>query len=170
MENAYLKRKLFKDFPGGPVVKNPPSSAGDTGSAPGQETKIPRAAGQLSPCSTTPESTHSRAECRNSRKDLMLQGKTPFTLTKIPRATTETQGSRMNKCWCCLVAKSCTTLRPHGMQPARLLCPWNFPGKNTGVGQLFPSPGDLPNPGIESMSPALQADFSLLSHQGSSNK
>ena len=24
-------------------------------------------------------------------------------------------------------------LRPHGTQPARLLCPWDFPGKNTGV-------------------------------------
>ena len=28
-------------------------------------------------------------------------------------------------------------LRPHGLQPTRLLCPWNFPGKNTGVGCLF---------------------------------
>ena len=28
---------------------------------------------------------------------------------------------------------------------ARLLCPWDSPGKNTGVGL----PGDLPNPGIE---------------------
>ena len=26
------------------------------------------------------------------------------------------------------------SLRPHGLQPARLLCPWDFPGKNTGVG------------------------------------
>jgi len=25
-------------------------------------------------------------------------------------------------------------LRPHGLQPTRLLCPWNAPGKNTGVG------------------------------------
>ena len=25
------------------------------------------------------------------------------------------------------------SLRPHGLWPARLLCPWNFPGKNTGV-------------------------------------
>ena len=25
-------------------------------------------------------------------------------------------------------------LRPHGLRPSRLLCPWNFPGKNTGVG------------------------------------
>ena len=23
---------------------------------------------------------------------------------------------------------------PHGLQPSRLLCPWDFPGKNTGVG------------------------------------
>ena len=30
--------------------------------------------------------------------------------------------------------------------------------KNTGVGSLFPSPGDLPNPGIEPRSPALQVD------------
>jgi len=26
------------------------------------------------------------------------------------------------------------SLRAHGLQPARLLCPWDFPGKNTGVG------------------------------------
>ena len=26
------------------------------------------------------------------------------------------------------------SLQPHGLQPARLLCPWNSPGKNTGVG------------------------------------
>ena len=36
--------------------------------------------------------------------------------------------------------------------------PWNSPGQNTGVGNSFPSPGDLPNPGIELRSPALQAD------------
>ena len=28
-------------------------------------------------------------------------------------------------------------LWPHGPWPARLLCPWNFPGKNTGVGCHF---------------------------------
>ena len=26
------------------------------------------------------------------------------------------------------------SLRPHGLQPTRLLCPWDSPGKNTGVG------------------------------------
>ena len=24
--------------------------------------------------------------------------------------------------------------RPHGLQPTRVLCPWDFPGKSTGVG------------------------------------
>ena len=38
-----------------------------------------------------------------------------------------------------------------------LLCPRDFPGKNTGVGCHFPSPGDLPNPGIEPTSPGSHA-------------
>ena len=32
------------------------------------------------------------------------------------------------------VAQSCPTLRPHGLQPTRLLRPWDFPGKSPGVG------------------------------------
>ena len=44
-----------RDFPGGPVVKNLPSSAGDVGSIPGRGTKIPHATGQLSPLTTTTE-------------------------------------------------------------------------------------------------------------------
>ena len=39
-----------------------------------------------------------------------------------------------------------------------LCSPWNSPGQNTGVGSPFPSPGDLPNPGIEPRSSSLQAD------------
>ena len=34
-------------------------------------------------------------------------------------------------------------------------------------GLPFPSPGDPPDPGIKPMSPAWQADFLPLSHQGS---
>ena len=41
-------------------------------------------------------------------------------------------------CCCCLVNKSCPTLcDPHGLWPARLLYPRDFPGKNTGVGCHF---------------------------------
>ena len=39
-------------------------------------------------------------------------------------------------CHCCLVVKSCLT-PTHRLLPARLLCPWDFPGKNTGVGCHF---------------------------------
>ena len=48
------------------------------------------------------------------------------------------------------VAKSCLTLPPHGLQTARLLCPWDFPGKNTEVGShsllqgIFPTQGSNP--------------------------
>ena len=44
------------------------------------------------------------------------------------------------------------SLQPRGLQPARLLCPWNSPGKNTGVGScslpqgIFPTQGSNPGP------------------------
>ena len=39
---------------------------------------------------------------------------------------------------CCSVAKLCLTLcNPMDCSLARLLCPWDFPGKNTGVGCHF---------------------------------
>ena len=57
--------------------------------------------------------------------------------------------------------------RPHGLQPTRLLRPWDFPRQEYWSGLPFPSPGDLPNPGIELWSPTLQEDASHLSHQGS---
>ena len=36
-----------------------------------------------------------------------------------------------------LLLQSCLTLRPHGLQPTRLLRPWDFPSKSTGVGCHF---------------------------------
>ena len=57
-------------------------------------------------------------------------------------------------CICSSVRSFCAScsvvldsLRPHGLQPTRLLCPWNSPGKNTGVGfhsllqGIFPTQG-----------------------------
>ena len=44
--------------------------------------------------------------------------------------------------------------------------PWNSTGQCTGVGSLFPSPGDLPNPEIEPRSPTLQADSLPAEPQG----
>ena len=50
-----------------------------------------------------------------------------------------------------LVSQSCSTLG-NPMAPARLLCQWDFPGKNTGVGCHFLLEGIFPiqgsNPGL----------------------
>ena len=47
--------KIMRDFPGGPVVKNPPRIAGEAGLTPGRGTKIPHAAEQLGPLATPRE-------------------------------------------------------------------------------------------------------------------
>ena len=60
--------------------------------------------------------------------------------------------------------------RPHGLEPARLLCPSNFPGQNTEVVYHFLLQGFFP---IQRSNPSLllwQADSSLLSHLGSISK
>ena len=47
----------------------------------------------------------------------------------------------------CSDAQLCLTLRDHGLQPAGLLCPWDSPGKNTGVGCHFLLQGIFMNQG-----------------------
>ena len=60
------------------------------------------------------------------------------------------------------VTQSCPTLCPtHG-----LYNPWNSPGQNTGVDSHSVLQGNLPNPGIEPRSPALQADSLPAEPQG----
>ena len=56
------------DFPGGPVVKNPPSNAEDAGLIPGWGTKISHASGQLCPHTTTTEPPHSGAHTPQHRE------------------------------------------------------------------------------------------------------
>ena len=50
-----IQKRGYSDFPGGSVVKNPPSNAGDPASISGRGTKIPHGVGQLSPCAATTE-------------------------------------------------------------------------------------------------------------------
>ena len=64
------------------------------------------------------------------------------------------------------ITQSCPPLWFHGLWPTRLLCLWNSPGKNTGVGCHSLPQGDLPNPGIEPVSPALQVDPLLSESPG----
>ena len=62
---------------------------------------------------------------------------------------------------CCAVL-SCSvksnSLRTHGLQPTRLLCPWGFFRQEYWYKLTCPPPGDFPNPGIEPRSPTFQAD------------
>ena len=53
------------------------------------------------------------------------------------------------------VAHLCPTLRPHGLWSIQSM---EFSRPEYWSGQPFPSPRDLPNPGIEPWCPALQAD------------
>ena len=46
----------------------------------------------------------------------------------------------------CSVIQS-DSLQPYRLQPARLLCPWDFPGKNTGVSCHFLLQGIFPTQG-----------------------
>ena len=48
------------------------------------------------------------------------------------------------------------SLRLHRLWPARLLCPWDSLGKNTGV-DCHAFLQDLPDPGIEPVSPVAPA-------------
>ena len=94
-------------------------------------------------------------------------------LLAVVPADYQGQGSAVDRCrlrceslgwWprCSVVSNS---LGPHGLQPARLLCPSDPPGKNPGVGShallqgIFPT--QRPNPGL----PHCRQILYCLSHQ-----
>ena len=85
---SHIKKSKKRDLPGGPVVKNPPANAGDTGSTPGPgrshmpriiEARVPQ---QLSLCSRACESQllsrcTTTAEARVPRAHALQQEKPP---------------------------------------------------------------------------------------------
>ena len=58
------------------------------------------------------------------------------------------------------------SLRPHALQPARLLCPWDSPSRNTGVGCQTLLLGIFPTQGLNSGLPPYRRILYQLSHQG----
>ena len=52
-----------------------------------------------------------------------------------------------NTIWLCVCSVVSDPLQPHGLYAARLLCPWHFTGKNTGVGCHFLVQGIFPTQG-----------------------
>ena len=106
------------------------------GSIPNWGTKIPQAACKL----------HSTTKKKKKKK------KKHPEIPKIPVSEPYPHAKSL---------QSCPTLcKPY--EPPRLLCQWDCPAKNTGVGCHFLLQGNLPNPGIEPMSlvsPALAGRF-----------
>ena len=64
---------------------------------------------------------------------------------------------------CSVVSDS---LRPHGLYPTRLLCPWDFPGNSTGVVCHFLLQGIFPTQGSNLGLLHCRQTLSCLSHQG----
>ena len=59
------------------------------------------------------------------------------------------------------------SLQPHGLQSTRLLCPWNSPGKNTGLGSHTLLQKIFPTQGLNLGLLRCQQILYHLSHQGS---
>ena len=70
----------------------------------------------------------------------------------------------------CASVVSCSvvsdSLRPHGLQPTRLLCPWGFLGKISGVVCHFLLQGIFPSQGSIPGLPHCRQMLYRLSHQG----
>ena len=67
--------------------------------------------------------------------------------------------------WSCSVVSD--PLWPHGLSPTRLLHPWDFPGKSTGVGCHFLLQEIFPTQGLNPALPHCRQMLYHLSHQGS---
>ena len=74
---------------------------------------------------------------------------------------------QLHMCVCSVISDS---LQPHGLQPTRLLCPWDFPSKNTILGCHFLLQGIFPAQGLNLCLLGhlhWQTDSLPLSHLGS---
>ena len=91
-------------------------------------------------------------------KDLPNTGTEPVS----PAAPTLQADSFWLSHQCCAVLSRFSRVwlfATYGLYPTRLVCPWGFSRQAYWSGLPCSSPGDLPNPGIEPRSPALQADY-----------
>ena len=95
----------------------------------------------------------------NVRKIKMFLNKQLSKPGLIIKEGAEAPGTGMHAC--SVVADSS---RPRGLQPTRLLCPWDSPGKNIGVGRHSLLQGIFPT---QESNPPWQWGSLLLSHQRS---
>ena len=105
--------------------------------------------------------------CLRSSEKSVIKYRAEVITGKISAPYLEVSCRSSDCCCCCLVTKSCPTLlRSYGLQPARLLCPQDFPGTDTGVGCHFLLQGILLTQGLNPCLWHLQLGSLSLCHQG----
>ena len=76
------------------------------------------------------------SKCQQTPEKLRFLSFTSLKDNQITRALELKSKCQFHQCVCvCSVISN--SLQPHGLQATRLLCPWNFPGKNAGAGCHF---------------------------------
>ena len=126
-------------FPGGSVVKNPPANAGDMSLIPGSG----RSPGEGN-------GNPLQYSCRENPTDRGDRWATVQGITELELDTTEATEHTRSRKKLCLCAKSLQSRLTLWIGATRLLCPWDSPGKNTGVGchavlqGIFPTQGSPP--------------------------
>ena len=146
---------IFKEkVPGGSVVKNPTANAGGEGSIPG--------------LGRSPEEGNSSQLQYSCLGNAMDRGAWWATVHRVARVGHNLAHLIFIICKVKVkVAQSCPTLlRPPRLWPARLLCPWHFPGKNTCVGCHFFLQGIFLTHGLNLHLLPWPKDSWPLSHQG----
>ena len=119
------------------------------------------------------DSQYLQLECQSGfQGSFILRNKTrEFRNPFIPIAAPPVNYlGKMCVCVCVCVCGSCSvvsdSLQPYGLQPSKLLCPWDSPGQNTGVSchsllqEIYPTQGS--NPGLPHCGQMLYR----LSHRG----
>ena len=80
---------------------------------------------------------------------------------------TSAQQSEHAQCCVCSGTSRVLVFATHGLQPTRLLCPWDSPGKSTGVGCHAFLQGFFPARGLNLCPLHWQVDSLPLHHRGS---
>ena len=125
--------------------------------SPEEGSPIARASLARAPSPRSPfQAGTSRSECPATK------GHAENSSRSLPRARVQFPGGELSSVQSSPVGQSCPTLRPHGLQPVRFLCPSPTPSACSGsvhqVGDAIQPPHPLSSP----FPPA----FSLSQHQG----
>ena len=99
----------------------------------------------------------------------MDRGAWQATVHRVPKSRTQLSDFTYLACCCCCLAATQCLFETYGLQPARLLWPWDFLGKNTGIGNHLPLPGVFLTQGLNLGLLIGKQILLPLSHQGSPN-